>query len=61
MEKVQIIMKVKETRVDVNSNADYFRKQLENIRRSQEKLEKSFTEMQANLKALKSKKDNAEE
>ena len=38
-----------ELRVDMNSNADYFRKELENIRRSQEKLENSFAEMQAEL------------
>ena len=35
---------MKELRVDMNSNADYFRKELENIRRSQEKLENSFAE-----------------
>ena len=32
---------VKELRADMNSNADYFRKELENLRRSQEKLENS--------------------
>ena len=36
----------------MNSNADYFRKELENIR-SQEKLENSFAEMQAELKNTK--------
>ena len=35
---------VKELRMDINSNANYFRKKLENIRRSQEKLEYSFAE-----------------
>ena len=44
---------MKELRVDTNSNADYFRKELENTRRSQEKLENSFAERQAELKALK--------
>jgi len=44
----------------MNSNADYFRKELENIRRSQEKLENSFAEMQAELKALKSRMNNTE-
>ena len=39
----------------VNMNADYFRKELQNIR-SQEKLENSFAEMQAELKALRTKK-----
>ena len=45
----------------MNSNADYFRNELENIRRSQEKLENSFAEMQTELKALKSRMNNAEE
>ena len=35
---------MKELRVDMNSNADYFRKEQENVRRSQEKLENSFAE-----------------
>ena len=35
---------IKELRVDMNSNAYYFRKELETIRRSQEKLENSFAE-----------------
>ena len=52
---------MKEFRADMNSNADYFRKELENIGRSQEKLENSFSEMQAELKALKSSINNAEE
>ena len=52
---------MKELRVDINSNADYFRKELENIRRNQEKLENSFAEMQTELKALKSRMNNAEE
>ena len=47
--------------MDINSNAHYFRKEIENIRRSQEKLENSFAEMQAELKALKSRMNNAEE
>ena len=52
---------MKELRVDINSNADYFRKELENIRRSQEKLENSFAEVEAELKALKRRMNNAEE
>ena len=52
---------MKKLREDMNSNADYFRKELENIRRSQEKLENSFAEMQAELKALKSRMNNTEE
>ena len=51
---------MKELRDDINSNANYFRKELENMR-SQEKLENSFAEMQTELKALKSKMNNAEE
>ena len=35
-----------ELRVDMNSNTDYFRKELENIRQTQEKLGNSFAEMQ---------------
>ena len=52
---------IKELRADINRNADYFRKELENIRRSQEKLENSFAEMLVELKALKSRMNNAEE
>ena len=51
---------MKELRADINSNADYFRKEGENIRRSQEKLENSFAETQTELKPLKSKMNNAE-
>ena len=63
-EILQILMELranmKELRTDMNSNADYFRKLLENIR-SQKKLENSFAEMQAELKALKNRMNNAEE
>ena len=45
----------------MNSNADSFRKELENIRKSQEKLENSFAEMQTELKAIKTRMNNAEE
>ena len=45
----------------MNSNADYFRKELENIRRNQEKLENSFAEMQTEIKALKSRRNNSED
>ena len=44
----------------MNSNADYFRKELENMR-SQEKLENSFSQMQTELKAIMSRRNNAEE
>ena len=45
----------------MNSNADSFRKELENIRTSQEKLENSFSEMQTELKAIKRRMNNAKE
>ena len=57
----ELRLNIKELREDMNSNADSFRKELENIRRSQEKLENSFAETQAELKALKSRMNNAEE
>ena len=44
----------------MHSNADYFRKELENIWQGQETLENEFAEAQANLKALKSRANNAE-
>ena len=40
---------------------DSFRKELENIRRSQEKLENSFAKIQTELKAIKTRMHNAEE
>ena len=52
---------MEELREDMNSKPYYFRKGLENTRRSQEKLENSFTETQAELKALKSRLNKAEE
>ena len=52
---------LKELRQDMNRNADAPRKELENIRRSQERIENSFSEKQAELKALKSRMNNAEE
>ena len=57
----QLRVNMKEWRVDMNSNTDYFRKELENIKKSKEKLENSFAEKQAELKALKSRMNNAEE
>ena len=53
-------MNIKEVREDINSNADCFRKEQENIRISQEKLENSFAETQNEIKALKSRMNNAE-
>ena len=34
----ELRVNMKELKVDIHSNADYFRKELENIRRNQEKL-----------------------
>ena len=52
----EMVKILKELRKDMNSNADSFRKELENIRRSQEKLENSFE-----LRAVKTRMNNAEE
>ena len=57
----EFMVNIKELRADINNNADYFRKELKNIRRSQEKLENLFAEMQTKFKALKSRMNNAEE
>ena len=58
--KREVLKILKELREDMNSNADSFRKELENIRKSQEKLENSFAEMQTELKAIKTRMNNAE-
>ena len=50
----------KELRVDMNSNADYLIMELENMRKSQEKLENSSEEIQTELKPLKSRMNNAD-
>uniref|UniRef100_A0A8D1DD83 L1 transposable element RRM domain-containing protein n=1 Tax=Sus scrofa TaxID=9823 RepID=A0A8D1DD83_PIG len=59
--KREIVKIQKELREDMNSNADSLRKELENTRRSQEKLENSFAEIQTELRAVKTKMNNAEE
>ena len=51
----------KEVRTSINANADYSKKELENIRRSHENLENSFAEMKVDIKALNSRMNNAEE
>ena len=43
---------LKELRKTININADCCEKELETMRRSQEKLENSFAEMKAELKAM---------
>ena len=54
-------MKVlKELRKAIERNEDYCKKELE-TRRIQEKLENSFEEMKAELKAMNIQMDNAEE
>ena len=45
----------------MNSNADYTGKEIENIRRSQETLENSFVEKRTELRAVKTRMNNAEE
>ena len=59
--KREVVKILKELREDMNSNSDSLRKELENIRRSQEKLENSFAEIKTELKAIKSIMNNAEE
>ena len=44
----------------MNSNEDSVRKELENMRRSQEKLKNSFAEIQTELRAIKSRMNNVE-
>ena len=56
----ELRVNMREVRVDLNSNADYFRKETENMR-SREKLENSLAEKQTKLKVLKSRMNNAEE
>ena len=57
----ELKLNTNELRADMNSNADSFRKELENIRRNTEKSENSLAEMQIELKALNSRINNAEE
>ena len=54
-------MKLKELWRVVERNANYCKKELETIRRSQEKLEISFVELKAELKAMRTALFNAEE
>uniref|UniRef100_A0A8D1UQV7 L1 transposable element RRM domain-containing protein n=1 Tax=Sus scrofa TaxID=9823 RepID=A0A8D1UQV7_PIG len=57
----ELRLNAKELREGMNSNEDYFMKELNNIWRKVEKLENSFAETQTELKALKSKMNNVEE
>ena len=45
----------------IERNADYYKKELETIKRGQEKLENSFPETKAELKATSSRINNTEE
>ena len=51
--KREIVKILKELREDMNSNVDSLRKELENIRRSQDNQENSFAEIQTELKGNK--------
>ena len=55
--KKEIMKILTELRKAINRNAEYCKKELETIKRNQEKLENSFAEMKAELKAM----NNAEE
>ena len=59
--KREIVKTLKKLREDMNSNADSLRKELENIRRRQEKLQDSFVDIHTELRALKTRMNNAEE
>ena len=62
LQSKRVIVKIlTESREDMHSNADSFRKELENRRRGPEKLENSFTEIQTAIKAIKTIMNNAEE
>ena len=52
---------LKELRKPIKRNSDYCKKELETMRRNQEKLENSFGETEAELKAMDSRMNNAKE
>ena len=52
---------LKELRKAIDRNADHCNKELETIKRSQLKFENSFAETKAELKAMNSKLNNAEQ
>ena len=53
--------KLTELRQDMNRSAESLRKELEHMRRSQEKLENSLAETQTERKAIKTRRNNADE
>ena len=59
--KKEVMKILKALKIYINSNMDYFRKELETMRRSQEILENSFAETKAEVKSLNSRMNNAEE
>ena len=59
--KKEIMKILKELRKAIGRDADYCKKDLETIRRSQEKIENSFEKTKAELKAMNSKMNTAEE
>ena len=52
---------LKELRKVINRNVNYCKKELESIRRNQEKFKNSFAEMKTELKAMNNSMNNAEE
>ena len=54
------IMKILKKLRAIDRNADYYYNELETIKRNQEKLEKSFTKMKDELKAMTSRMNTAE-
>ena len=57
-----MVMKIqKKLRKAINRNEDYYKKELEIIKRNQEKLENPFAEKHAELKAMNRRMNNADE
>ena len=51
----------KKLRKAINRNEDYYKKELEILKRNQEKLENPFAEKHAELKAMNRRMNNADE
>ena len=58
--KKEVMKILKKLRKAIDRNADYCKKELETIRRSQKELGNSFAKMKAELKAINSRMNNAE-
>ena len=52
---------LRELRKAINRNANYYKKELGTIRRSQEELENSFAKMKAELKVMNTRINNTKE